>query len=185
MVYVTAGAHLETVQRYSRDADGRNKHVRSREHRHELAHEVAEMPHRHRHLHQIEGLREEAQRQIRDRQIDDKYVARSAHVWVLSDDVTHEAISGGAEDDEQSKGDDQHHLSASREVAHWNHALVVFTQQPLYLLPAHERVVERQPFHVVVLVVVRVITAPPVGGVRQPGRVASQRHLANMPCRHC
>ena len=99
------------------------------------------MPHGHRDLHQIEGLREKAQRQIGDRQIDDKYVARSAHVRILSDDVTHKAISGCAEHDEQCKGDDQHHLGARGEVAHWNHALVVLTQKPLYFLPAHERVV--------------------------------------------
>ena len=41
------------------------------------------------HLHEIEWLCEAAQRQVRDRQVDDEDVAWSPHVWVLSNNVTY------------------------------------------------------------------------------------------------
>ena len=167
--------HLETVECYRRDADGRHEHVRAGEHRHELAHEVAEVPHGHGHLHEVEGLREEAQRQIGDGQIDDEDVARSAHVRVLRDDVTHESVSGCAEDDKYRERDDEHNLGARREVAHRNHALIVLLQESLDLLSTHESIVERERTDVIE----REVAARPSGGVH--GTVSMQRHLVDVP----
>ena len=172
---VTTSTYLKAVECYRRNADGRHEHVRARKHRHELAHEVAEVPHGHRDLHQVEGLREETQRQVGYGQVDDEDVTRSAHVRVLRDDVAHESISGCAEHDEESEGNDEHDLGARCEVAHGNHALVVLGQEPLNLLPAHKRVVVRER------VDIRVIATPRGGRVRHHAAVTGQRHRVDVP----
>ena len=136
--------YLEAIERDRCDADCRDEHVGAGDHRHQLAHEVSERPDGHGDLHQVEGLREEAERQVGHGQVDDEHVARGAHVPVASHHVADEPVAGGAEDDEDGEGDDEDRLRRRVEVVDGHHRLVVLREEALDLRARHERVVERR-----------------------------------------
>jgi len=102
--------HLEAVERDRRDADGRDEDVGAGAHRHELAHEPAEPPVGHQHLEQVERLREEAERQVGDGEVDDEDVARRPHRGVARHDEADQTVAGRAERDQQREQSYQNHL---------------------------------------------------------------------------
>lgn len=108
--------YLKPVEGDGCDADGGDEDVGTLEHGDQLAHEATQLPLGAEEQVEVEGLREDAQRQIRDGQVDDEDVARSAHVRVACHHVAHEAVAQGAEGNEQGVGQDEKGLRHRVEV---------------------------------------------------------------------
>ena len=63
-----------------------------------------------RYLHEVEGLREEAEDEVGRGEVEYEQVARRAHVRVGEHHVTDEAVAGRAERYQRREQHDQHHL---------------------------------------------------------------------------